>query len=88
MAEEKKIVTGGFRATLALIIAIIAIIISIIAYDHSSENNTMRKQVDNLKATVQEMKNETSQKLDDVRRQTADALENLSKKLKEEKKQQ
>jgi gas vesicle protein len=85
MAEEKKVVKGGFRATLALIIAIIAIIISIFAYNNTSENNSMRKQIDNLKATVQQMKNETSQKLDEVRQQTANALENLGKSLKEEK---
>jgi gas vesicle protein len=87
MAEEKKVVKGGFRATLALIIAIIAIIISVIAYNHTGENNSMRQQIDNLKATIQQMKNETSQKLDEVRQQTANALENLGKKIKEEKQQ-
>jgi predicted PurR-regulated permease PerM len=87
MAQETKIVKGGFRATLALIIAIIAIIISVVAYSRTGENSAMRAQIDKLKATVQDVQNETSQKLDQVRQQTASALENLGKSLKQEKEQ-
>ena len=36
MAAEKKVVKGGFRATLALIISLIALILSLIAYPVSS----------------------------------------------------
>ena len=32
MPEEKKIVKGGFRATLALIISIIALAIAVLSY--------------------------------------------------------
>jgi hypothetical protein len=87
MTEQRKIVKGGFRATLALIIAMIAIITSVVAYNHDGENNAMREQIDKLKATVQDVKNETSQRLDQVRQETASALQNLGKSLKGEKEQ-
>jgi hypothetical protein len=87
MAQEKKVVKGGFRATLALIIAVIAIIISVVAYNHAGQNNAMREQIDKLTAAVQDVKHETSQKLDQVRQETASALENLGKSLKGEKEQ-
>ena len=38
MAAETKIVKGGFRATLALIISIIALILSIMAYYAKKED--------------------------------------------------
>ncbi len=79
MAEEKKVVKGGFRATLALIIAIIALIISIAAY--SNRNNTGEKDlyagIEKLQENLDSMKKESSAQIDKLREQTADMLEKL-----------
>ena len=82
MSKEAKIVKGGFRATLALIVAIIALIISWMAYNRTGGKDDMRTQINNLQATIQKLKDETSQKLDKVREETSNTLEKLGESLK------
>ena len=82
MSDEKKIVKGGFRATLALIISIIALILSILAYTTAGREEDLRARIKNLQTKMESMKQESSKQIDKLRGETANALEKLSKTVK------
>ena len=84
MAQETKVVKGGFRATLALIISIIALILSFFAYSSTGKQEDLKDRIKEMQATIEVMKQETSKKMDTLRSETADTLEKLSKSLKKE----
>jgi translation initiation factor IF-2 len=84
MAQETKVVKGGFRATLALIISVIALILSIFAYSSTGKQEDLTDRIKELQATIEVMKQETAKKMDTLRGETADTLEKLSKSLKKE----
>jgi hypothetical protein len=85
MAQEtKKVVKGGFRATLALIISIIALILSIIAYQSSGKEATLNERIKDLHAKIENIKQETSKKIDKLRNETADTLGGIGKSIKKE----
>ena len=84
MAQETKVVKGGFRATLALIISVIALILSFFAYSSTGKQEDLRDRIKELQATIEVMKQETAKKMDTLRGETADTLEKLSKSLKKE----
>jgi len=84
MAQETKVVKGGFRATLALIISVIALILSIFAYSSTGKQEDLRDRIKELQATIEVMKQETAKKMDTLRGETADTLEKLGKSLKKE----
>ncbi len=88
MAQETKVVKGGFRATLALIISVVALILSFLAYSSTGKQEDLRARIKDLQATIEVMKQETSKKMDMLRSETADTLEKLSKSLKKEEDQQ
>jgi gas vesicle protein len=81
-AETKKIVKGGFRATLALIVSVIALIVSIIAYNSAGKEENLRARMRDLQTSIENMKNESSKQIDKLRGDTASALENLSNTIK------
>ncbi|MEJ2586396.1 MAG: hypothetical protein P8165_02205 [Deltaproteobacteria bacterium] len=82
MAEPTKIVKGGFRATLALIIAIVALILSIMAYTSSTNDKGLDAQITHLQETMKNMKAESGAKLDKLREETAKTLDKMSEALK------
>ena len=84
MAQETKVVKGGFRATLALIISIIALIVAIIAYQSTGKESDLNTRIKDLHAKMENMKQETSKKLDKLRTETADTLEKIGKNMKKE----
>lgn len=84
MAQPTKIVKGGFRATLALIIAVIAIILSFLAYTASEKEQGMKARISDLQTTMEKMKAESTEQLDKLRNETAKALEKMSNVLKKE----
>jgi hypothetical protein len=88
MAQETKVVKGGLRATLALIISVIALILSLLAYSSTGKEEDLRARIKELQGTIEVMKQETSKKMDMLRNETADTLEKLSKSLKKEEEQQ
>lgn len=88
MAQGTKVVKGGFRATLALIISVIALILSFLAFNSTGKEEDLRVRIKELQGTIEVMKQETSKKMDILRNETADTLEKLSKDLKKEKEQQ
>jgi len=88
MAQETKVVKGGFRATLALIISVIALVLSFLAYSTTGKEEDLRGRIKELQGTVEAMKQETSKKLDMLRSEFADTLKKLSNSLKKEKEKQ
>ena len=84
MAQETKVVKGGFRATLALIISIIALIVAIIAYQSTGKESDLNTRIKDLHAKMENMKQETSKKLDKLRTETADTLEKIGKNMKKD----
>jgi hypothetical protein len=84
MPQETKIVKGGFRATLALIISIIALILAIMAYQSTGKDPDLNARIKDLQGKMENMKQETSKKLDKLRNETAGALEKIGKSMKKE----
>jgi hypothetical protein len=82
MAGETKIVKGGFRATLALLISIIALILSIWAYTSVGKEEDLRARIKDLQTRMESMKQESSKQIDKLRGETANALEKLSNAVK------
>jgi hypothetical protein len=84
----EKIVKGAFRATLALIIAVIALILSIVSLQRTGGlvglNNrikSLQKSTDTLKKeTIQQMEN-LEEKTKKFKKETGEALEKLGKTL-------
>ena len=88
MAQETKVVKGGFRATLALILSVIALILSFLAYSTTGKQEDLKARIKDMQATIEVMKQETSKKMDPLRSETADTLDKMSKSLKKEEGQQ
>jgi len=84
MSNETKIVRGGFRATLALIISVIALIIAMSAYNRIGGEEDLRSQIRDLKEKVTTLKKETSEKVTKVRQETAEALMKIGVEIKKE----
>jgi len=84
MTEPTKIVKGGFRASLALLISIIALILSILAYTTAGTEVGLKARINDLQATMEKMKAESAEQIDKVRNETARALEKMSKAVKTE----
>lgn len=84
MAQPTKIVKGGFRATLALIIAVVALILSFLAYTSSQKEEGMKARIRDLQATMEKMKTESVEQLDKLRNETAKALEKMSNAVKKQ----
>ncbi len=87
MAEPKKIVKGGFRATLALIISVIALFIAIFSYTSSEREDDLKVRIQEFQATMEKMKTESAQQIDKIRNETAAALEKMSNAVKNKEKE-
>jgi hypothetical protein len=77
-------ITGGFIATLALIISIIALVMAYIALERTGGDKDLDFQLRDLKTRVEELKEETAKRVDDIREETADALERIGKAMKKD----
>ena len=84
MAEQTKVVKGGFRANLALIFSIIALILSIMAYTSSQSEKGLQARIKDLQVTMNKMKAESTEQLDKLRNETANTLDKMSKRIKPE----
>ncbi|MCG6881905.1 MAG: hypothetical protein LJE96_22505 [Deltaproteobacteria bacterium] len=85
MAEPTKIVKGGFRATLALVISVIAFFISIFAYTASQNEKNLNARLQDFQSKFEKMKAESAAQLNSLRNETAKALEKMSNAVKNEK---
>lgn len=84
MSDERKIIRGGFRATLALVISVIALILAAIAFERTGGKHDLNVQVQDLQTKIKQMKQETAKRVDTIREQTADALEKIGKAIKKD----
>ena len=84
MGNETKVVKGGFRATLALLISIVALVLAILSYNRTGGDVDLRAEIKGLQTKLQEVRKDTSERLDQVRAETGDALEKLGKAIKKE----
>ena len=84
MTPETRGVKGGFRATLALIISIIALVLAIIAFNRTGGQGDLNAQIKDLKTKMETMKKETSEKMSKVRQETTKALEKVGIDIKKE----
>ncbi|MBW2146847.1 MAG: hypothetical protein JRI22_07490 [Deltaproteobacteria bacterium] len=82
MSTETKGVRGGFSATLALVISIIALILAFVAFNRTGGMPDLNAQLKELQTRTEKMKKETTEKLDKIRRETSKTLENISQKIK------
>jgi len=85
MSNEKKVVKGGFRATLALIISIIALILAIVAFNRTGGQADLNAQIKDLTTKMEKMKTETSERVNKVREETAKALKKIGIDVEKEK---
>lgn len=84
MSNEKKVVRGGFRATLALIISVVALIVAIIAFGRTGGQADLNAEIKEIRAKMEKMKKETSEKVSKVRQETTKALEKIGIDIKKE----
>jgi uncharacterized membrane-anchored protein YhcB (DUF1043 family) len=82
MVEERKIVKGGFRATLALLISIIALVIAVMAFNRSGRQAELEAEIQSLRSRMKKMTQETSEHVTKLRQETGTALEKLGVKIK------
>lgn len=82
--EKTKVVKGGFRATLALIISIIALILAIIAYNSVGRGVDLNAQIKDIQTKMENMKQETTKTIDRLRNETATTLEKIGEVIKKE----
>lgn len=84
MSDERKIVKGGFRASLALVISIIALILAVIAFERTGGKNDLNIRVQDLQRKMEEVKKETAKRVDSLREETANTLEKIGKAIKKD----
>jgi len=84
MAQPTKVVKGGFRATLALIVSLIALIVSILAYLSSEREGELNARIRDLQARMENLKTESVEQLNKLRDETAKALEDMSRAVRQE----
>ncbi|MBC8177921.1 MAG: hypothetical protein ISR61_00300 [Desulfobacteraceae bacterium] len=82
MAQETKIVKGGFRATLALVVSIIALILSIAAYTSTAREEDLNARIKGLQTSLEKIKQESARQIDKLQEETANTLERLGKAVK------
>jgi len=85
MSAEQKVVKGGFRATLALLISIVALILAIIAYNRTGSQANLNAQINDLRSKMEKMKTETSERVNKVREETSKALKKVGIAVEKEK---
>ena len=85
MSAETR-VKGGFGATLALIVSMIALIVAIVAFNRTGGQADLNAQIKDLRTKMEKMKKETTEKMSKVRDETAKALEKVGIDVKKEEK--
>ena len=78
MNEKTKIVKGGFRATLAVLISIAAMILSILAYNRTGTEANLHAEINDLNAKLKKLGQETSERMNKVVQETGKTLGKIS----------
>ncbi|UCG04793.1 MAG: hypothetical protein JSV83_12765 [Desulfobacterales bacterium] len=82
--EPTKIVKGGFRATLALIFSIIALIFSVITFNRTTSQTEYQTEIKELKEKMEKMKQETAERVNKIRQETANAVKRMGIEIKKQ----
>ena len=82
MSPDKKIARGGFRATLALVISIAALVLSIVSYNTNTRDEELNARIKNLRESLERITQENSKQIDKLRDETATVLERMGKAVK------
>jgi septal ring factor EnvC (AmiA/AmiB activator) len=82
--EPTKIVKGGFRTTLALILSIIAISFSVIAFNRTTSQTEYQSEIKELKQKLEKVKQETSERVSKIRKETANAIKKMGIEIKKQ----
>ena len=85
MSNNRRGESGGFKSTMALIISIIALVLSYLAYNSSQEETDLSKSMKELQTKVDSIKKESAKQIKKLRGETASALDKLSDKVKTKK---
>ena len=86
--EPTKIVKGGFRATIALLISVIALIISIMAYYKTAEQADFNAKITDIQNKLENIKKDTSDKVNKIRQETTKVIDKLGIEIKRHEKKQ
>jgi Skp family chaperone for outer membrane proteins len=78
VAEEQRIVKGGFRANLALLISIVALVLSIVAYQRTGGQADLESRIKTLNEKMKTMKVESADRMNTIIQDTKKGLEKLS----------
>lgn len=82
MKNDKTVVKGGLRSTLALIISIIALILAFMAFGRTGGETELRGQISDLQDKIKTLKKETSERVNKMGKETAKALEKIGIEIK------
>ena len=82
MSADRRYAAGGFRSTLAFVMSLIALILSIMAYTSTEREKDLVKHIHDLQTKMEDMKHESAKQIDALRGDTANALDTLSSTLK------
>ena len=84
MAEQTKIVKGGFRAALALITSITALVLSILAYNRTPDQTMLSAEIQKFETKINEMRKETSAQVDKIRQEPLKGLKKIDRAIRKE----
>jgi len=84
--EPTKIVKGGFRATLALIFSIIALIFSVITFNRTTSQTQYQTEIKELKEKLEIVKKETTELASKISQETATAIKKMGVEIKKQEK--
>jgi hypothetical protein len=80
-----KIVKGGFRATLALLISLLALIFSIMSYSRTESQEDLVAKINALQQKLEKVKQNTSEKIDKIGAETSNAFKIIGIEIKKDK---
>jgi len=86
--EPTKIVKGGFRATLALLVSVIALIISIMAYYKTADQSDFNAKITDIQDKLENIKRDTSDRVNKIRQETTKVIDMLGIEIKRHEKKQ
>ena len=82
--EPTKIVKGGFRATLALIFSIIALVLSIVTFNRTASQAEYQTEIKELKKKLEVVKKETNDLVSKIGQETASAIKKMGIEIKKQ----
>ena len=82
--EPAKIVKGGFRATLAMIFSIIALVLSIITFNRAATQTEYQTEIKELKKKLEVVKKETNDLVSKISQETANAIKKMGIEIKKQ----